>query len=281
MSDSLLGWLPPLLHTKEPELVDKIGLDAAIYLRFLRMFRLLFTCIALLCCVVLLPVDITYNLRYVNPGARDVLSILTIRDVQGPLLFVHVAATYAITALVMGFVWHNWRQVVRLRHDWFRSPEYMQSFYARTLMVTRVPKKFQSDEGIRAIFQSMHMPYPTTSVHIGHRVGRLPELIEFHNNTVRELEHVLVRYLKDGHIAKERPQKRLGGFLCCGGRKVDAIDYYMYALSNLHLSPPSRLCSVADCNDRKMRSKSIGPRSIIDRQKLMGLHPWLPFPMRI
>lgn len=227
MSDSLLGWLPPLLHTKEPELVDKIGLDAAIYLRFLRMFRLLFTCIALLCCVVLLPVDITYNLRYVNPGARDVLSILTIRDVQGPLLFVHVAATYAITALVMGFVWHNWRQVVRLRHDWFRSPEYMQSFYARTLMVTRVPKKFQSDEGIRAIFQSMHMPYPTTSVHIGHRVGRLPELIEFHNNTVRELEHVLVRYLKDGHIAKERPQKRLGGFLCCGGRKVDAIDYYI------------------------------------------------------
>ncbi|CCM03927.1 uncharacterized protein FIBRA_06079 [Fibroporia radiculosa] len=226
ISDSLFGWLPPLLHTKEPELVDKIGLDAAIYLRFLRMFRWMFTCIAFIACTVLLPADIVYNLRYVNKGQRDILSMMTIRNVQGTLLFVHVVVTYAITAIVMGFVWVNWRHVVRLRGEWFRSPEYMQSFYARTLMVSKVPRKFQSDEGIRAIFQSVQVPYPTTSVHIGRRVGQLPELIEYHNRTVRELEHVLVRYLKDGRIGKKRPEKRLGGFMCCGGQKVDAIDYY-------------------------------------------------------
>src|SRR6267378_1208424 len=28
ISDSLFGWLPPLIRTKEPELLDKIGLDA-------------------------------------------------------------------------------------------------------------------------------------------------------------------------------------------------------------------------------------------------------------
>ncbi|KAG1811975.1 hypothetical protein EV424DRAFT_1419126 [Suillus variegatus] len=27
ISDSLLGWLPPLIRMKEPELVDKLGLD--------------------------------------------------------------------------------------------------------------------------------------------------------------------------------------------------------------------------------------------------------------
>ena len=228
ISDSIFGWLSPLLHTKEPVLVDKIGLDAAIFLRFLRMMRWMFTVITLLVCGVLIPINVVYNLKKVKPEDRDALSMLTIRDVDSHILFVHVAATYVICFIVMAFVYFNWREVVRLRKQWFRSPEYIQSFYARTLMITQVPKKYQSDEGIRAIFESTQAPYPTTSVHVGRQVGRLPELIEYHNEAVKELEAVLVRYLKDGKIAKERPTRRLGGFMCCGGRKVDAIDFFTY-----------------------------------------------------
>ncbi|KAI0724155.1 DUF221-domain-containing protein [Fomitopsis betulina] len=230
ISDSLLGWLPPVLHTKEPELVDKIGLDAAIYLRFLRMLRWMFTAIVGVCGAVLVPVDIVFNLQQVPTESRDVLSIMTIRDVSGWRLWIHVAVAYVVTLIVLALVWYHWREVVRLRRDWFRSPEYIRSFYARTLMVTKVPKKMQSDEGIRAVFQTIQVPYPTTSVHIGRKVGQLPELIEYHNNTVRELEAVLVQYLKDGKLAKERPQKRLGGFMCFGGQRVDAINYYMAKL---------------------------------------------------
>ncbi|PSR72720.1 hypothetical protein PHLCEN_2v11415 [Hermanssonia centrifuga] len=226
ISDSIFGWVSPLLHTKEPMLVDKIGLDAAVYLRFLRMMRHLFSSVALLTCAILIPVNVVYNLRHVPKTNRDALSFLTIRDVSGNLLYIHVAASYLINFLVMGFVWLNWRAVLRLRNEWFRSPEYVNSFYARTLMVMQVPKKYQSDEGIRAIFESVQVPYPTTSVHIGRKVGRLSELIELHNDTVKDLESVLVKYMKDGKIAKERPMKRLGGFMCFGGQKVDAIDFY-------------------------------------------------------
>lgn len=226
ISDSLLGWLPPLVRTKEPELLDKVGLDAVTFLRFIRMMRSLLATVALLCCVILLPIDVIYNLNHVPSTGRDILSMLTIRDVQGSYLFAHVAMTYLITAVVMAFVWKNWKVMLRLRQEWFRSPEYMQSFYARTLALMHVPKKYQSDEGIRAIFDSANAPYPTTSVHIGRKVGRLPELIEYHNTTVRELEQVLVTYLKGGRIAKERPTIRIGGFLGMGGVKKDAIDFY-------------------------------------------------------
>jgi calcium permeable stress-gated cation channel len=70
------------------------------------------------------------------------------------------------------------------------------------------------------------VPYPTTSVHVGRRVGLLPALIEDHNSNVRELERYLIRYLKEGRIGKKRPTATIGGFLGFGGRKVDAIDYY-------------------------------------------------------
>lgn len=196
------------------------------FLRFLRMLRLMFTSVALLTCATLIPADIVYNLRHVNSKDRDALSMLTIRDVKDATLFAHVAVSYFITAIVLYFMYANWVQVIKLRQQWFRSPEYVESFYARTLMITGVPKQLQSDDGIRAIFQSIQVPYPTTSVHIGRRVGRLYELIEYHNNTVKELEQVLVKYLKGGKIGKKRPTIRLRGFMCCGGEVRDAIDFY-------------------------------------------------------
>ncbi|KAG7091101.1 hypothetical protein E1B28_010156 [Marasmius oreades] len=226
ISDSLCGWLPPLIRTKEPELLDKVGLDAVTFLRFNRLMRWLFTGISVLTCGILIPINAVYTLQHVKPENRDILSILTIRDVGGNLLYAHVAVTYLITFLIMGIVYFYWKKMLALRLAWFRSPEYIQSFYARTLAITEVPRKFQSDEGLRQIFGSVQVPYPTTSVHIGRRVGRLPELIEFHNNTVRELEEYLVRYLKGGRVAKKRPTIRIGGCWGCGGTKRDAIDYY-------------------------------------------------------
>lgn len=226
ISDSVFGWLPPLIHTKEPELVDKIGLDAVAFLRFLRLMRWLFSGIAVLACGVLIPINVTYNLRKVPAKRRDILSMLTIRDVSGPLLFAHVAVTYLITLLIVFCVYVHWKEMVRLRHAWFRSPEYLQSFYARTLTVLHVPKKNQTDEGIKAIFETIKVPYPTTSVHIGRKVGRLPELIEYHNTTVREFEAVLVKYLKGGSVGSKRPTIRVGGTCGCGGMKKDAIEFY-------------------------------------------------------
>ncbi|KXN87495.1 hypothetical protein AN958_08800 [Leucoagaricus sp. SymC.cos] len=226
ISDSLFGWLPPLIHTKEPELLDKIGLDAVAYLRFLRLMRWLFTGIAALTCSILIPINIVYNLRNVPSKRRDILSMLTIRDVSGSFLYAHVVVTYLITFLIIFCVHVHWKKMVELRHAWFRSPEYLTSFYARTLQVTSVPKKYQTDEGLKAIFEGLGVPYPTTSVHIGRKVGKLPEMIEYHNETVREFEEVLVMFLKGGKIRTKRPKIRIGGWCGCGGTKKDAIDFY-------------------------------------------------------
>ena len=226
ISDSLFGWLPPLVFTKEPELLDKIGLDAVVFLRFLRLLRWLFTGAAGLACCILIPINIFYNHKFFNSSQRDVLSILTIRDVTGNYLYAHVVVTYLITLLIIYCVNMHWQEVVKLRHAWFRSPEYLKSFYARTLQVRHVSKKDQSDGGLKSIFESVRVPYPTTSVHIGRKVGKLPELIDYHNQTVREFEEILVKYLKGGHIKPNRPTIRIGGTCGCGGKRMDAIDFY-------------------------------------------------------
>ena len=63
-------------------------------------------------------------------------------------------------------------------------------------------------------------------MHIGRRTDELPELIEHHQDSVRHLERVLTKHLRDPNkVPSTRPLMRVGGFLGMGGQRVDAIDY--------------------------------------------------------
>lgn len=63
-------------------------------------------------------------------------------------------------------------------------------------------------------------------MHIGRRVGTLPELIKRHNDAVRALEGVLTTYFKNpDRLPTKRPTMRIGGWMKMGGTKVDAIDH--------------------------------------------------------
>ena len=187
------------------------------------MTRTIFFLVALLTWVALVPINITYNLSHVPSSDRDPLSILTIRNVRGDYLWAHVGMVYIITVVVIVVIWFHWSAVVRLRAQFFRSSERSSD---AVLAVTHVPKELRSDQGVRTLLDSVQVPYPFTDVNIGHRVGNLPHLIEFHNDTVRKFERVLTQYLKGGKIGKKRPTIRLGGFLGMGGEVKDAIDYY-------------------------------------------------------
>ncbi|GAA5853364.1 hypothetical protein JCM9279_005766 [Rhodotorula babjevae] len=229
----LFDWVNPVFRTTEQEMLSTIGLDSVTYLRFLRMCTYMFLVIAALTCAILIPIDVTYNLKYVDSGDRNYLLMLTLSKVGKNWLWAHVVATYVLTLVVFYFVWVNYAAIVRLRWQWFRSPAYQDMLYARSLMITQVNKKFQTDAALQGLLASLNIPYPTTAVHIGRRVGALPALIEKHNETVAELEHVLTTYFKNPNKIGARPTKRIGGWMGLGGQKVDAIDYLTEKIKRL------------------------------------------------
>jgi hypothetical protein len=133
----------------------------------------------------------------------------------------------------------------------------------------------QSDRGIAELFASLHVPYPVTSVHISRRVGDLPELVEFHNNTVRELEQVLVRYLKGGRLAKNRPTIRIGGFMGLGGETKDAIDFYTRKLARTELAVKEwrEKAEKDKVKNYGFASMAAVPYAHVVAQRLAGKHP--------
>ncbi|GAA6005269.1 uncharacterized protein JCM10292_005362 [Rhodotorula paludigena] len=234
LGKGFFDWIVPVVKTGEQEMMATIGLDSVAYLRFLRMCRNMFLCIAGLCCAVLIPINVAYNLNYVNSNSRNYLLMLTMSKVRSNWLWAHVVVTYVVTAMAFYFIWRNYSIVVKLRWQWFRSPAYQDMLYARSLMVTHVAKKYQTDAGLAGLLASLNIPYPTTAVHIGRRVGALPALIKKHNETVKELEEVLTTYLRHpDHVPTSRPTKRIGGKFGLGGQTVDSIDYLTEKIKRL------------------------------------------------
>uniref|UniRef100_A0A0W0F141 Uncharacterized protein n=1 Tax=Moniliophthora roreri TaxID=221103 RepID=A0A0W0F141_MONRR len=180
---------PPPIADSLFELLDKIGLDAVTFLLFLRLVRTLFSGVAILTCGILLPFDYIHNQKYIPTDKR-------IFFISCPYM------AYLITFFVVYLMYIYWRDIVKLRNEWFRSPDYLQSFYARTICIAYVPEKLRSDEGISRILTGLKIPYPTTSVHIGHKVGQLPDVIKYHNQTVREFKAVLVKFFNQENISQ-------------------------------------------------------------------------------
>ncbi|GMK57068.1 hypothetical protein CspeluHIS016_0309080 [Cutaneotrichosporon spelunceum] len=233
LSGSFFAWLSPVVRIKEHEMIQNIGMDATVFLRFVRMMVGIFAVVSVYG-IGLMIMYILYNrnpANHISPADRQGLSILTSMNVWGPYIWVTLGVSYLITFTVMFFVWRNWQAVVMLRHHWFRSRRYASKVYARTLMITRVPKSYRSDEGLVHLMSQLKVDGikirdTFDCATIGRRLGDFPKLVHDHNEAVRDLERALSKYLKHNKMAPNRPTVRKGTFMGMGGTKHDSIDYY-------------------------------------------------------
>ncbi len=89
-----------------------IGLDGVTYLRALRMCRAMLLTIAIATCAVLIPINVVYNMLYVDSDDRNSLMILTISKVRGDWLWAHIIMTYFLTLVVFFFIWRNYEAMM-------------------------------------------------------------------------------------------------------------------------------------------------------------------------
>jgi hypothetical protein len=241
LDKSIFAWYKPVFKTYEPEYVDKIGLDATLFLRFARMCRNMFLVLAVLGCAIIVPVNVASSV----PGQKKIdgdlssriIFLMTPRDLAGQVFWAFVVFAYILDITVCGFLWWTYRAVHRLRRQYLESPDYQNSLHARTLMITDINRSFRSDQGIIEIVDTLKTTPEVPRVSIGRNVKDVPDLIEEHEEAVVELENVLAKYLKNpNQLPAERPlctpHKKDPEFT---GRKqkVDAIDYLTARIQRL------------------------------------------------
>ncbi|KAL8916931.1 MAG: hypothetical protein Q9208_008252 [Pyrenodesmia sp. 3 TL-2023] len=232
----LFEWVGPVTKAKESLLVEKTGLDAAIFLRFTRMLRNIFLILSVLGIVVLLPANVLgTDTGFVNrnnfKGGQSYF-VKTTPQYPDPkrrgAFWVHVASVWVIDLAVAFFLWRNYVSVVRLRRQYFDSTDYLMSLHSRTLLVTDIPPADRTDEGILKLVDQVEHTAGLPRAAIGRNVKELPDMIVEHDEAVRELESILAKYLKNpDNLPAKRPTMRASKKYRAnnGSDKVDSIDY--------------------------------------------------------
>jgi len=227
LGKGLFSWIKPVSKANDEFLVDKIGLDAVIFLRFTRMLRNIFLILGLLGICVMIPVNITMSNKSITQGL-SAFSIMTPLYIWGKGLWAQVVVAWLIDLVVIYFLWHNYRRIHRLRRAYLESPDYQKSLHARTLLIRDISPKDRTNEGLARILNETTSTGSAAKTTIGRNVKVLPELIEEHEEVVRELESILAKYMKNpDRLPPNRPLMKPSGKYKgqTTGGKVDAIDH--------------------------------------------------------
>lgn len=141
-------------------MVQQIGLDAVVFLRFVRMCRNMFLVLSLVGIGILVPVNIT-NYAVDSGGDDDDtkwISEITPLNVWSTAQWSQVVVAWLFDIVIAVFLWWNYRKIVALRRKFFESDEYQNSLHARTLMV-RLANRYTGSK-----LTSIDDRYPQTSL---------------------------------------------------------------------------------------------------------------------
>ena len=219
-------------------MMQQLGMDATVFIRFTNMCRNMFLVLALIGIAILVPVNYTKSVKFESDQWIMQITPLNVYDQAN---WAQVVVAYLFNITICFFLWWNYRKILDLRKKYFASEEYQNSLHARTLMLYDLPKQGCTDEGIARIIDQVAPNSSFARTVVARNVRDLPELIKEHDKTVRELEKVLARYMKDPqHLPAERPKckpsKRDRNYETLSrGQKVDAIEYLTQRIRDLEV----------------------------------------------
>lgn len=129
------AWIAPLRKKREQDLIEAIGLDAVVFLRFTRMCRNLFLAMSIIGCAVLIPTNVAGSLSTKSLKGLSPFTLMTPLNAPPRSLWAQVVCSWLFNAMVVFALWWNYRAVTRLRRQYFESREYQMRLHGRTLMV--------------------------------------------------------------------------------------------------------------------------------------------------
>ena len=195
----------------------------------------MFLALTVLGCGILIPTTLVSS----NPDWSSGASFFTRTTptyMFGTAFWAYVVVAYVFDIIIMFFLWLNYRVILKLRRDYFDSKDYQRSLHSRTLLMTDIPTQLRSDEGIVKLAEAVKATRDTPRAAIARNVKDLPDMIEDHEEAVKELEQVLAKYFKrPDKLPAARPlckaAKNDTGY--AKGQKVDAIEYLTARIKTL------------------------------------------------
>lgn len=199
----IVRWLVPLFKTPNLAFIQKCGLDAYFFLRYLRMLLKLFLPIALIVLPILLPLN-----RYSGNGSTSGLDELSISNVAPRhvrnRLWAHLLLAIGVIIWFCYVTYKELRGYIRVRQAYLTSPQHRIRASATTVLVTGIPRKWLTLEALNGLYDVF--PGGIKNIWINRNFDQLSDKVNHRRKLAHKLEGAETDLIK---LCRKKHEKRL------------------------------------------------------------------------
>ena len=201
----LVKWLVPLFTTPNLAFIQKCGLDAYFFLRYLRMLLKIFLPVAL----VVLPILLPLNRFSGNTGATHGLDRLSISNIEPAYrrnrLWAHLLLAIGVIAWFCYVIYKELRGYIRVRQAYLTSPQHRIRASATTVLVTGIPRKWLTLEALSGLYDVF--PGGIRNIWINRNFDELSDKVKYRAKLAKNLEGAELDLIKKCRMKYDEAEK--------------------------------------------------------------------------
>ena len=220
----LWQWMQPIFRTTNSEFIQKCGLDAYFFLRYLRTLLKIFVP----CMMVLLPILLPVNAvkgrgpnfavgpfnqtTYSNVNGLDILAWGNVSPYKNNRYWTHLVLALAVVVYTCWVFFDEFRGYIRLRQAYLTSPQHRLRASATTVLVTAIPLKWCTFEALDGLYDVF--PGGIRNIWINRDFDELSEKIKKRDKIAKTLESAetaLIRKAKQAAMKKASKEAKKKG----------------------------------------------------------------------
>ena len=191
--EGTFSWIQVCFYMSDEEMINRVGFDSLIFIRFHRLALRCIMKMSVFSWGVLLPLNYTGGGHANASDLKGYVGSLLFTDflrfsmanVTGgsPRLWVHCAAAYLLSGIVMRELVIEYNAFNNIRHRYMLSKEP----HLRTVLVTNIPRHLRSPKKIRNYFRHVY-PNAVRNVTMCQNLVKLETLVAARNRILHKIE---------------------------------------------------------------------------------------------
>lgn len=184
-------WIVPLFTTPNSVFIEKCGLDAYFFLRYLRMLLKIFVPLALLILPILMPI----NKYSGNQGkGLDEIAWANISPNHIQRTWAHLILALIVISWVCYVLYDELRGYIRIRQAYLTSPQHRIRASATTVLVSGIPRKWLTLEALNGLYDVF--PGGIRNIWINRNYDELYTKVKQRDKIARNLESAETSLIK-------------------------------------------------------------------------------------
>ncbi|GLT80631.1 hypothetical protein SLA2020_520620 [Shorea laevis] len=284
---TFLNWMPQAMRMSESEIINRAGLDSAVFLRIYTLGLKIFVPMTIVALLILIPVNVSSGTLFFLRKELVVSDIdkLSISNVQPKSIrfFVHIALEYLFTFWTCYLLFKEYNNVASMRLNFLASQRRRAEQF--TVVVRNVPHVSgrSISDTVDQFFKTNHPDHYL--FHQGvYNANKYAKLVRRRDRLQNWLDY---NQLKFERQPDKRPTTKTG-FFGLWGSKVDAIDYYKQQIKDLNkrltleqqkiIKEPKSILPVAFVSFKSRWGAAVCAQTQQSKNPTLWLTNWAPEP---